>query len=245
LGDNQQIVKLRAQAEHLLDLFIALRERFAMLQPLAFDQQLAKRAGAGPPARGYIILRNTLLQSCIQDLVKLALDPDPRTPSITNLMAAFQDAAVRQRLLADYAVSPKPMLVGPGDPLPSEVLEDIMAREKQRLARDFEKAWLDLTGSWATLKADARLAAFKTWRDKLIAHAELHHAEGKYHLTDLSSLGLKWRDLGDVVAAVQHLVESIGTVTRGASFAWKMLDDQLGEASQDFWRLFGRALHEG
>ena len=100
---HRQVDKLKARAEHLLDLFIALRERFAMLQPLAFDAELAKTIGSGPSARGHLILRNTLLQGCILDLVKLTLDNDPRTPSVTNVMATLEDSDVRHLLLKDYA----------------------------------------------------------------------------------------------------------------------------------------------
>jgi hypothetical protein len=241
VADDERIAKIRGQAEQLLDLFIALREKLALLRPLAFDPGLAQRVDGGPRARGYLILRNTLLQGCVQDLVKVALDLDPRTPSVVNLVAALEDTEVRGRLLADYAVAPTLTHVGPGDPPPPEAIEEIRSREQERLAAEFETVWTQFVPRWTTFKDDQRLTAFKTWRDKLIAHAELHHTAGKYHLVDLATLGLKWGDVDLLAAELQNLVESIGVLTRGASFAWQMLDRQLDEASSGFWDMLGRA----
>lgn len=92
--NRKKIDKVRAGVHVLLDLFIALREKYAMLRPLAFDESLAERVGKGPKARGHLILRNSLLQGCVQDLVKLTLDKDP-----------LEDSAVRELLLEDM-ISP-------------------------------------------------------------------------------------------------------------------------------------------
>ena len=237
---RQQIAKVRARAEHLLDLFIALREKYAMLRPLAFDEDLAERVGKGPRARGHLILRNSLLQSCVQDLVKLALDKDPRTPSVRNLMKALSKSEVRDLLLEDYAVPPTPLHVGDGDPLPDEVLAEWQAREKGRLTKEFAETWSELSSQWPRLAESERLEGFKKWRDKLIAHAELHHVDGKYRPTDLSSLGLKWGDVGDVLGELQQMICNVNVLARSTSFAWDMLDQQLDEASAGFWGLVGQ-----
>lgn len=235
--NRQQIDKVRAGAKHLLDLFIALREKYAMLLPLAFDEDLAERVGKGPRARGYLILRNSLLQSCVQDLVKLTLDTDPRTPSVRKLMETLKDSAVRELLLEDYAVAPIPVHVGVGDPLPAAVHAKMQAQERLRLTKEFSQAWSELSSQWQGLAESERLVGFKTWRDKLIAHAELHHVDGEYRPTDLFSLDLKWGDLGDLVRELQQIIANITVVTRSASFSWHMLDEQLAEASDGFWGL--------
>lgn len=129
-----------------------------MLRPLAFDQDLAKKVGSGPPARGLLILRNALLQTCVQDFVKLTLDADPRTPSVTNLMAMLEDSTVRGILIKEYAVAPMPVHVGPGDPLPEEFLVQMQAREQQHLATQFAEIWSDLAVRWAELAGDKRLS---------------------------------------------------------------------------------------
>ena len=237
----QQIAKLRARAEHLLDLFISLLEKFAMLRPLAFDEELAGRVGAGPRGRGHTILKNTLLQSCVQDLVKLTLDRDPRTPSVSNLMTTLEDSTVRDALLADYAAAPRPVLAG----APSLVLDEIQSDEAQRLTDDFQATWSDLATRWPTLEDDGSLLGFKKWRDKLIAHSELHHVDGEYVLTDLSQEDLKWSDFGKLIKQLQGTVDSITILTRSAGFAWDTLGGQLDETSDGFWSLVGQAEGRG
>jgi hypothetical protein len=77
------------------------------------------------------------------------------------------------------------------------------------------------------------------WRDKLIAHADLHHEDGNYRLFDLSELGLKWGDVDTLVAELQWIVDTITLLVREASFAFDTLDEQILEASERFWALVG------
>lgn len=215
-----------------------------MLRPLAFDEDLAERMGSGARQRGYIILRNTLLQSCVLDLVKLTIDASPRTPSALNLITTLEDGAVRRRLLEDYAVAPPPPLSA-GDPLPRALLADIKADEERRLTEDFESVWSALSTRWPSLRDNQRLAGFKIWRDKLIAHSDLHHADGEYCLTDLTAEGLEWGDLDALIGELQEVVDSITILTRSAGFAWGTLREQLDAASDGFWDLGGQTPTEG
>jgi len=75
-----------------------------MLQPLAFDGDLAARIGKGPQARGHLILQNTLLYSCVMDVSRLALDDDKQNPSAYNLMVALEGDEVRSFLREEFAV---------------------------------------------------------------------------------------------------------------------------------------------
>jgi hypothetical protein len=236
---QQRIEKVKARAEHLLDLFLALRGKYAMLKPLAFDPSLAKRVGSGPRATGYVILRNALYHSCIQDLVKLTLDTDRRSPSVSNLMKDLVDSSVKASCREEYSRVPDPIHVGPGDPLPPELLAEIRSREEEQKSKQFDEIWEELSSRWSALAEDGRLQGFKVWRDKLIAHADLHHTDGQYHLTDLSTLSLRWGDLGYLMEDLQEVVERVNLVARSASFAWTELDRQLQEASGGFWSLLG------
>jgi hypothetical protein len=237
--NDQELTRLRARAEHLLDLTISLRERYSILLPLAYDQDLANRVGGGPPFHGYTILKNVLLASCVQDLVKLTIDADPRTPSVSGLMSTLERPDVRARLLQEYSVVPP--FTFTNDAPAADVIAAYRAQEGERLVERFNEAWSELIARWASVKDDAPLAGFKTWRDKLIAHSELHHTDGKYHLHDLSNDNLKWADLGGLLDELQAIVQCIQAVTRGASFAWDLLDEQTKLVSTAFWGLVGQA----
>jgi hypothetical protein len=235
---KQQVAKLRARAEHLLDLFIALRERFAVLRPLAFDEELTERVGGGPPARGRFILQNALLQHCIVDVVKVSVDTSERSPSAANIMSVLAQEEIRQWLRKDFSTVPPPINVG-DDPLTPGELEEILEGERDELRAKFDQTWERLSERWMGLERDVRLDRFKSWRDKLIAHSDLHRLDGEYRLTDLSKLGLKWGDLGDLIAELQEVVSDIQALTRSAGFAWEMLDEQLEAAATGFWSKLG------
>jgi len=236
--DKQRLAKLRARAEHLLDLFIALSERHAMLKPLAFDKALAERVGLGAPGRGQVILQNALLQHCVMDVVKLTVDSADRTPSVANIMLSLADEALRAKLREEYSVVPPPIVAGT-DPLPADLVAEMAEVDRAELQARFDATWERLSNRWAALEGDGRLDGFKTWRDKLIAHSDLHHSHGEYQLTDLSALGLKWGDLGDLITHLREVISDIQTLTRAAGFAWEMLDEQLQAAADGFWGKLG------
>lgn len=96
--------KLKAHAEHLLDLFLGLRGRFAMLEPMLFDRSVIDQWGSGKRAHGFRILANTLLHTCILDIAKIALDKDKRTPSVAQLVAALEDPAMVAELREEFAI---------------------------------------------------------------------------------------------------------------------------------------------
>lgn len=234
---DQQVAKLRAHASRVLDLFRTLRDRFALLKPLAFDADLASRVGDGPRAYAHMVLKDALLESCVQNIAKISSDSDGRTPSLTNIMDALDWATVQAKLRTDYAVPPISTLVT-GDSLPAELEAELRQKEADRLAAEFDNAFAQLREDWQRVQADGRIAAFKTWRDKVIAHSELRHADGAYAPVDLATLGLTWGDLEPVIGELQEVVAGVGIVVRGASFAWGMLDEQLNEASTAYWAAF-------
>ncbi len=234
--NSQQIVKLRARAEHLLDLFIGLRERHALLRPLAFDRSLAERVGSGPASRGHLILKTTLLWICVGDLYKVTLDRSARSPSVVNIMTTLDGPSVRDRLRKEFSVRILPQ-VDHEDPSVIAALAQMRAMEEGQRRESFDRSWKQLGDEWTALQAENALNRFKEWRDELIAHADLRQAEGKYRLLDLGSLDLRWSDLGGLLDRVQSIVVLITLLVRHASFDFADLGSSLRNASEAFWDL--------
>ena len=95
--------KLTAHAELLLDAYLGLRGKYAMLEPMLFDQDTIDQWGTAPRACGFQILTNTLLMSCVLDISKIALDSDDRSPSLLHLVDALDDKQVLSELSEAYA----------------------------------------------------------------------------------------------------------------------------------------------
>ncbi|WP_239482888.1 hypothetical protein [Paraburkholderia sp. C35] len=230
-----QIEKLQAYAGHLLDAFIGLKERYAMLEPMLFDQGTIEHSGTQERARGFLILRHSLFLSCAQDIAKLTLDNDQRTPSIRNIVAGLEDESLRQKLEAQYSIWTLPSVEEETDP---EIVAALRHMEKQeRLERrdQFLEHYTELRSGWATLSTSESMKSFLAMRDKLSAHTEVRCVADKYQLLEISALGIKWRHLRETIESMQRLVELIGFIVRNAGFAWDSLDHQLSKAAKSFW----------
>ena len=236
-----QIEKLEAHAGHLLDAFIGLREKYAMLDPMLFDPDTTKNRGSREQARGFQILRNSLFLSCSQDIAKLTLDADKRTPSIRNLVGAFDEAALVAELEDRYAVWVIPSVEEETDPDIAAALRRMEERERLERREQFREHMTELRDLWSELSTAPAMTAFLTVRDKVSAHTELRLVADKYRLVDIGTLGIKWRDLRVSIEAMQRLVELIGLIVRNAGFAWDSLDHQLSKASKNFWGVLADA----
>lgn len=230
-----QIEKLEAHAGHLLDAFIGLREKYAMLEPMLFDPDINKNRGSREQARGFQILRSSLFLSCAQDIAKLTLDVDKRTPSIRNLVGAFDEAALVSELEDRYAIWVIPSVEEETDPEIATALKRIEDRERIERREQFREHMAELRELWTKLSTAPAMTGFLTVRDKVSAHTEVRFVADKYQLTDIGTLGIRWRDLRASIESMQRLVELIGFIVRNAGFAWDSLDHQLSNASKSFW----------
>jgi hypothetical protein len=230
-----QIEKLEAFAGRLLDAMILLRSRYALLDPLLFEEETVKWHSAGPRARGFFVLRQSLFLSCVQEVAKLSLDSDTRTPSVKSIIASLQDKAVRSELRERFAVWRIPMAEDEHDREVIVALRRMELREESDRQANFEELLGELEQGWSALQSSAALRAMATVRDKVSAHTEIRYVADKYQPVDIGSLGMVWGDLRATITGLQRLVELIGLVVRNAPFAWDMLDRDLAFSADAFW----------
>ncbi|MEH0168672.1 hypothetical protein [Roseateles microcysteis] len=230
-----RIEKLEAHASHLLDAFIRLTERYSLLDPMLFDSEIPKLRGSGKQARGFLTLRHSLFLSCAQDIAKLTLDSDKRTPSIKSLVAALEDAALCRELRDRFSLWVIPSAETETDPEIIEALRRIELGEQAERRTQFDEILSRVRANWTDLSNMGYLSAFLTIRDKVSAHTEVMLVADKYQFLDIGTLGIKWSDMKVAIGAMRDLVEDLGLLIRNAGFAWDSLDEQLGRASLAFW----------
>jgi hypothetical protein len=229
-----RLQKLKAYAEHLLDVFIGLREKYALLDPLIFDKDTIRRSSAGSRGRGFVILKNTLFLSCLVDVSKIALDKDDKTPSVARLVEAMAEKDLCMHLREEFAL----WHLAPTAGEPEELIALLQASERQEEAQrraQFDTLVAELDERWKSLRASAVLESCRVIRNKLLAHSELHHDGKGYRPLDVASLGLKWIDLKQVISELERMVDLVTLLYRNSSFAFDMLDEQLAKASSAFW----------
>ena len=90
-----QVQKLQAQAEHLLDGFLGLSEKWALLEPMLVEKEIAAAYAGGARARGFLALRRALSLSCAVDIANLCLDTYPETPSLRKIARTLKDESLR------------------------------------------------------------------------------------------------------------------------------------------------------
>lgn len=234
-----QIERLEAHAAHLLDAFIQLRERYALLEPMLFSEKVTKERGSDIQARGFRILKHSLFLSCSQDIAKLTLDDDDRTPSLANLVRALTDEVIRNELRERFAVWKIPSIEVETEPEIVEALRRIELREEAERQDQFDRLYCEATALWAEISTSKVVKGFRTVRDKVSAHTEIRFVADKYQFVDIGKLGIKWGDLRATIDRMQRLVELMGHLVRNAGFAWDMLDEQLSRASKGFWEFPG------
>ena len=230
-----QAEKLEAHASHLLDSFIRLRERYSLLDPMLFDRDVPKLRGSGSQARGFLTLRHSLFLSCAQDIAKLTLDSDTRTPSIKGLMASLEGDHVCKVLREKFAIWVTPSIEVEADPEIIEALNRMEIRERAERGVQFDELLARARRNWTALSQESFLIGFLTIRDKVAAHTEVLLVADKYQFVDIGTLGIKWSDMRCAIESMQAIIEDLGLVIRNAGFAWDMLDEQLTKAGNAFW----------
>lgn len=115
------------------------------------------------------------------------------------------------------------------------LLQAAERREEAERRKQFDAHVTELEGRWQGLRDSNVLQACRVVRDQLLAHSELHHNGKDYQPLDVTSLGLKWGDLKQVISELEYIINLITLVFRNSSFAFDMLDEQLANASDAFW----------
>lgn len=203
---NERIKKLTGHAEILLNAYLGLREKLEVLKPIIFNESTARKYGAKRRARGFLVIRRSLFESCVLDVHALAFDTDIRTPSIHGFVKALQEEPVRALL-----------------------------RSNQIRAAVFDEKCARILEGWNSFKARPWAQAFRELRDQRISHLELKKSGDQYKRLDVSSLGLKWNDIEEAVDLLERLVLDLMGVVRDEGYSLENIKQALENDGKAFW----------
>ena len=226
--------KVTAQAAHLLDVYRALKARFALLEPLLVDQDLITRLRTGRRRHGLHILRSALVESCILGMVKIVHDGDARSPSVSGLITALDDDVLRAELREDYAV----WNVAPDDIDDPDLRALVLSSEKRdKAARrtQFDGLVVKLHDRAKHFDATTPIEAVRRMQDQLIAHNQISFNGTNYQPLDVARLELKLSDIGAIIGALESIMDAITLIFRNSSFDFTHLQEQLIADRNGFW----------
>lgn len=228
--------KLEAHSKHILDDFIRLRERYAMLDPMLFNHEVVQNWGQNQGGRGFKILVDSLFLSCAQDIAKICFDNDCRSPSIISMINSLEEQHIVLHFRKKYSL-PHMSPIKTNDPLVKEYHDKNKKRRAEEALMQFDSLVIEIKQRWNDIESNQSLLAFQKIRDKITAHSELmycHENESYDHL-NITQLHLKWGDFKNTLEEIQKIIELIGNIFRCSSFAWETLDSQLATAARGFW----------
>lgn len=231
---SSDVEKLEAHAEHLLDGFITLRERYAMLRPMLHDKDVVKNKGSKKQYRGFIIIRNALFLSCCQAIANLCFDKDLRCPSIYQTIVKLENNTLRDKFKKKYSDWTVP-IIGEHEPEVLEILKLVEENEKIERAVAFDSHFQKLLMLWAAFSTSKSAHSLEKIRNKVAAHTDISLIDGNYKLFDISSLDLKWDDIKETITNMQAIIDLINLVVRNSGYHWESLDEILCETVNDYW----------
>lgn len=232
---SEQIKRLDAHTDHLLNGFLDLRSKYSILEPMLLDKELQKKV-SDPRVHGFLLIRHVLFLSCSQDLAKLAFDQDKRSPSLSKIVAALADEGLRDELRQKYAlITPKPWSAGNADPDMQMILEEWDAQDEAQRQAEYDEMYVELVEKWNVFAAQEVCQAFRDVRDKVAAHSELRLIDTEYKPVDIGELGIGWRAIGTTIADMQPLVVLVNMLVRSCSFGWDSYEQHMQEVSTEFW----------
>jgi hypothetical protein len=232
---EERLAKLISYTEHLLDAFLGLAQKTTVFLPMVDNSKVKSKYAGGHRAEGFRVLRFALFSSCAQDIIKLTIDNDKRSPSVTNVMTILADESIRHELRKRYSVWVLPW--EPGSKLNEEDIVKFERQEQTRLLGEFDQTFLELQKAWDDFNAQPWVTGLLKLRDKNTAHLEITKTEGGYKPVAVESLGLKWGDLGEAVNRLEGLVLKVNVISRQAGFAIEDAKAQFDRTSKAFWGL--------
>jgi hypothetical protein len=216
---RQQVEKLEAHVETLLDILLDAFAKWSLLETTLIDKQLIAAVGGGRRLRGLDIVRRSLMQSCVQDIAHITLDPHKNVPSINKVIADLETASTINLLRSKF-------------------VQLWAGQDAERRTEAHNRFEINLEASrrdWSNLQESRVLAGFKQLRDQQLAHVQLIFSEGKYERLDVPALGLKWRDIRLMLELIEPIVLSLNTVVRCAGIDMDEERERFRKAAEIFW----------
>ena len=226
-----KIAKLQAEVDSLLGLLIRAYGKFLFFRPMMLNEKLNERMSLQEKGIGFRQLREWLYWGFIQEIVKLCLDPDDRTPSIRKLKKALEDESTLQALKQKYSRRAPPKIEG----LDEQSIRQLQKEEESELRSEFDETYRRFQNRSAELLSSDALAGYKTIRDKLISHNELCKSGEGYTFFDIKVLNLKYGQERQVLEAAKDVFEDLDALVRNACFSWTEFIEQETRDVCKFW----------
>lgn len=213
MSNSAYIKKKKGHLNHITLAFHGLKEKYHLLEPMLFDKKLAQKHNN----HGFVVIRQSLFFSCVIDIVNIVKKGN-KNPSIQEISDIFDSKEIMKTLHDDIVYF--------------EAFKGIKRLEEQqsvafqknvKITSELVKKFLELDKYKSSLSI----------RDKRIAHLELKEKHGEYELLDISTLGLQWGDLKEIIYKLEIIIVNLNIILTGVNIAKR--DAYCEKIKNEYW----------
>lgn len=225
----------------LLTEFFQLKERYALLHPMLFDNRVEFQHDVLKRRRGFNTLQRSLFLSCCLDIYKLTVDKSGQV-CIAKCIADLDDGKLTRALRAHYVKVELEAYEGADDPVIAALDRSFAPDRAIKFGLDFDERRERMIEAWKLVKDELTFAKCCTVRNNLVAHTEL--AGAYFDPIDIRELGIDFNELKPAIDLMQELIEQLGGLIHNSGFAWEQLERIVTSAADDFWGVSDMSMNQ-
>jgi hypothetical protein len=174
-------------------------------------------------------LRYTLITDLVRECYAIALDNDPRSPSLCRVVSELGKYEVREILKAEYAAVKGPFaMLGES----REEFNRWSALVTEDRKRKFEVVYARLVQDWERFKEGDLAKRVATARNKAVAHYEVRDEDKRYVL---ARSGIKWEDPELFLDEISSMIWDAVLLCTNQSYAVALYEERSQLYAKDFW----------
>jgi AbiU2 len=246
LPPSEQAERFRALFEYLDEQYMLLVQNFHMLVPPWTNQTLIDRFNKTERARGFQMLRASLLDTCILAIAKLLLDGEDTNPSLLTMVRPFlagnrtKRAELLHILEHDYSDWHKHISSEEREKNPEwliKALEEQNEKDAEASRKEFWERAGAIAADWPKLAQAGN--KIRPVRNQWIAHFEVEYdpATKKYKPVELPSLLTVYRIIEEVVPIITESVSHLAGLFKGLDISTDQLAELAKRDAFAFWEI--------
>jgi hypothetical protein len=240
----EQAERFRALFEYLDHQYMRLVQTYHMTVPPWTVQTVIDQFNRTERARGFEMVRASLLDTCILMITKLLLDGDDTTPSLLTMLAPFRNrqkyADLLQILEYEYSdwhrrISPEERQKYPESVI--KALEEQNEKDAEACRKEFWERADAIRADWTKLR-DAG-DKIRPVRNQWIAHFKVEYdpTSKRYETPELPSLAEIYAIIKEVIPIITDSVSHLAGLLKGADISTDQFSALAKRDALAFWKL--------
>jgi len=236
---EKKIKKIEAYAKCLQEEFVYLRRRFAMLEPMIYDEDFINERSFWNKHVGFHTVRDTLIFACAKDIANICHDGGDRVPSFRSIRRLLSDKnfTVLEVLRENYVVRKGLTYFLNG--VLTQYVQDYTERTMRSV--EFDNLHTYFFGQSESLLKSKNLKSFVKIRNMVSAHTQVRVIDGKYCINEIEDLGLEWDDMKNIIESIQKAVETVSLMCSIDAISLDALKTQAQQSALAFWNIGSEA----